>query len=623
MVTFDIETFPFSTGNMAPKPVCLCYHEPSSPHSLPILVGLGAMEQWFFETVVPLLQADNGLIIAHHAAYDFACIYEHIPSTRPYIWDLYSQNKVICTEIYERLTTIAEGFFYDSYALDACAKRNWDLNIDKDEDTWRLRYGELAEVPLEKWPQDAKDYVRGDVWWTYQLYLYQIARAAQTPTVFADTRSSWVLQLASCWGMETDRDQTLKMWNQCKTTMEEQIDKLMLAGLAKGKKVDTKIVLYPGFDPLPAIQINKKVQRAEVEKAYPGGNPPKTPTGKIKTDEKAIKACNSPILNDLKTYQSAQKVASTFVRHLQPTVVHGNFNAVVQSNRTSSFKPNLQNQTKLPGVRECFRARPGWVYVACDYDSQETRTLAQSLQTLLGRSSLAEKYRQNPNYDPHLEFAAKLAKITLQEAERLYKAGDPMICALRQRAKPANFGFPGGMKEKAFIEYAEGYDVFLTYPETKALRDEWLMQIPEMGDYFKNAERVSAHGKGSLVIPASGYTRGKIHYCAACNAYFQGLAAHASKAALYAVSYECYNVPNSPLYGSRIVCFVHDEIILESLEYRAPAAAQRLEQLMIEHMGYWVPDVPCTATAHLMRRWSKKAKPVYQNGVLVPWEGAA
>jgi len=33
-----------------------------------------------------------------------------------------------------------------------------------------------------------------------------------------------------------------------------------------------------------------------------------------------------------------------------------------------------------------------------------------------------------------------------------------------------------------------------------------------------------------------------------------------------------------------------------------------------------VPDVPIKASPALMRRWRKKAKPVYRNGVLIPWE---
>ena len=81
----------------------------------------------------------------------------------------------------------------------------------------------------------------------------------------------------------------------------------------------------------------------------------------------------------------------------------------------------------------------------------------------------------------------------------------------------------------------------------------------------------------------------------------------------------------SPLYGCRTVAFVHDEFILEAPANRAPEAAERLAEVMIEGMREVVPDVRVSVEAVLCDRWHKGAKPVRDAaGRLTVWrpEGA-
>jgi len=75
------------------------------------------------------------------------------------------------------------------------------------------------------------------------------------------------------------------------------------------------------------------------------------------------------------------------------------------------------------------------------------------------------------------------------------------------------------------------------------------------------------------------------------------------------------------LFGCRPIAFIHDEIILEVPEDGAPEAALRLEEVMVDIMSEYMPDIPVKADAHLMRRWYKSAEPVHNSdGVLIPWE---
>lgn len=80
----------------------------------------------------------------------------------------------------------------------------------------------------------------------------------------------------------------------------------------------------------------------------------------------------------------------------------------------------------------------------------------------------------------------------------------------------------------------------------------------------------------------------------------------------------------SPLFGSRPVAFIHDEIILETPADRAPEAADRLSAVMVEGMKRFVPDVAVSADAHLMDRWNKDAEPQRdERGRLKVWRAAA
>jgi hypothetical protein len=78
----------------------------------------------------------------------------------------------------------------------------------------------------------------------------------------------------------------------------------------------------------------------------------------------------------------------------------------------------------------------------------------------------------------------------------------------------------------------------------------------------------------------------------------------------------------SPLYGCRMVAFIHDEFVLEVPEAvdQARAATTRLLEVMVKGMGIYVPDVPIKAEPTLMARWYKEAEPVYDDaGNLLVW----
>lgn len=198
------------------------------------------------------------------------------------------------------------------------------------------------------------------------------------------------------------------------------------------------------------------------------------------------------------------------------------------------------------------------------------------------------------------------------------------------------------------------------------LKKLWLQQWPENTEYFSFINNCIDYGQqitskeldrwpwlkevyapGTQLAPAeimqhhSGRIRGGLDYCSAANGFFQGLLGDLAKDAVRQISRECYDntyrVPEmryfnsvkspyagmqSPLYGSHLIVFQHDEVIPELVESQMHDAAVRLSEVMVDSMRFYCPDLVSAAKAppSLMRKWFKSAEPVYSNGKLIPWE---
>lgn len=268
-----------------------------------------------------------------------------------------------------------------------------------------------------------------------------------------------------------------------------------------------------------------------------------------------------------------------------------------------------------------------YLFVFADVHNAELNALAQCIKDLCGvEGELLRALRAGK--DVHLDMAADILGIPYEEADRRKKAQDPEIKNLRQLAKPANFGYPGGMSAKTFVEYAKAYrDVNnkpfrLTQEKAAWLKRQWEKKWPEItNQYFPFVAETLEKNNAVITQVRSGRNRGRVSFTAAANGYFQGLAADGAKEACWEVTRACYIDKKSPLYGSRPVVFVHDEIIVEVRRDRAHWAAEELCRLMIKAMERWMPDLPIIVSPALAERWWKEAEEVRDaNGMLIPWE---
>jgi DNA polymerase-1 len=219
--------------------------------------------------------------------------------------------------------------------------------------------------------------------------------------------------------------------------------------------------------------------------------------------------------------------------------------------------------------------------------------------------------------DLHWHFAASSLGMTyaaIRAAEKEYKEH-------RKRAKPANFGFPGGMGAVKFVLYSRGYGVVYTEAEAKDTKAKWVATFQEMPQYFSWISRQlhAVGGEFTHVHPITQFVRGGCRYTSGANHGFQHLCAYAAKDALWAVTCACFD-PRSPLFGYRVWNFVHDEILLEGPIDTCHEAAIELSRIMEQAFNQWIPDCPTTADPFVTMIWSKKMEVTKDaNGRYIPW----
>lgn len=636
---YDTETHLFKKGMLTPLLMCLSYAYYQNGALVTGLLGRIDGLKWFRDQ----LEDHEVVLIGHNIFFDLAVLVALDSSLLPLVYAKIQKNLIRDTQLRQQLMDLAIGqlkFIVDeitgeitksSYRLSDLSWRLLKIFLKK-VDTWRLKYALLPE-DVSLWPEDARKYALDDAITTLEVYRKQ-SEIAGIPDEMADIPNSheqhmagWALYLMSIRGLRTDPVAVTKLKGELTIDLEEAMATLRTTDLIK--QVKKKKGVADDVRDMKAIKARVERAFASRGEEAPRTDPSKShPDGQISTARKTLVETGDTELKLLAEAGATEKLLGTYVPILESgTVVPitPRYNVLMETGRTSTSKPSIQNPPRKGGVRECFVARPNHLFAFSDYDTLESRALAQVNLDMQGVSSMAEALRRGE--DLHLSLAAEMLGIPLEEAQRRFAAGDHEIKEYRQQAKPANFGFPGAMSAESFREYAEGYGIRLTSEQARDLRDTWFRKWPEMRGYFDIISELS-DSEAPITQLRSGRMRGGASYCAIANGFFQGLAADLAKEACWRVSYECYvrenpYKSNSPLYGCRPVLFLHDEIGIE-IPYiqfgpeRSSAAANRLSEAMIEAAARWIPDVPVTCKPVLCRRWFKGADQVLIDGLLVP-----
>lgn len=653
IVALDCETWLIEPGLAAPPLICVQWRGNAFEYNRPAILHRDRAKE-----VVEAFLRGNCILVGHNVAYDMAVICAQWPDLIPLVFDKYDRNQVTDTMIRDQLIQVAEGEFRSwvtrdgeimpvNYTLADCTRRRLQRNLKKEG--FRMFYRIFDAVPnIDDWdkvaagfqrhvrdgfrppwfaeggvddddiagllaadPSEARTYALEDGNTTLDLYEAQEHWVKLFDDQYRQARAAFALRLITCWGFYTDTESVDKLEAALNGELDDLKDTLIAAGLIRSNgTADTKAAMAA-------------MEEACREENIPVG---RTKGGKVSLSaESCARFDDDSIIGQYSRFLTVRKTLTNDIKMLRAgcdVPVQSQY-GTTDSFRTRATKPNVQAINRGAGIREAFRPRPGFVFIQSDFEMEELHTLAQWCLVHLGKSELAKAL--NAGKDVHTMMACSLLKIPYEEGMARKKAGDKVLKEYRQRAKPINFGYPGGLGIQKFRRFAKlQYNVDMTDDEARMAKELWLQMWPEMLDFFQMAAQATANpaGVGDEWSLYSNRLHGNNRYSVVCNGRFQRLAADASKAALWAVTRAQFTQPESPLYGTRSVAFIHDEIIAECEEGpRMSAAARELGRVMCEAGSVFTPDVPLRAVPLIMRVWSKNAEPVYdEEGNLIPWE---
>ncbi len=303
----------------------------------------------------------------------------------------------------------------------------------------------------------------------------------------------------------------------------------------------------------------------------------RTKTG-ASTDEEVLRRLS--LMHELPAkileYRELAKLRSTYVEalprfiHPETQRIHAHFHqTVTATGRLSSSDPNLQNipiRTELGRqVRRAFVPSAGWEFLAADYSQIELRILAH----LAEDEALVEAFRQGQ--DIHRVTASEVFQVDPGEVSAGHRAV----------AKTINFGILYGMtafglSKELGVEPGQAEEFirnyFARYPQVRAYLDRSLEEARSRGYALTLFHR-------RRYLPELRAKELSVRQFAermAVNAPIQGSAADLIKVAMVALDAALLE----RRFQSRMVCQVHDELILEV----PPGEMEKVQPLVREVM---------------------------------------
>lgn len=657
--SLDCESHLAQPGLAAPPIVCFSIGDDWGVHLLTRLEGLAWLR-------ARLLDPEDH-VVGCNIVYDLACAAVADGSLLELIFAALDAGRIHDIAIREALIDISRGDLVERgedgigirYGMRLLALRYLKIDLSADKkaaDSWRKRYAELDGVPIEEWPWAARRYPLRDA--AFPIEIFKLQEGGRNLHDEANqVRAAFALQLMSVWGMRSNPEAVAKLRARVEAEDAKNTAAFQASGILR----------------LDGTEDRKRV--AQLVTAAYDGSPPKTaPTvkfreGQVASDRDTLMESNDPLLELYGRAGKNDKFLTTYLKLLEEGIAqpwNPQFNVLVATTRVSS---NAQQFPQVGGVRECWEARLRHLICSVDYGGLELRTMSQRAIWEEGYSRMADAL--NAGRDCHVIAGASFMAITEEEFAKRRAALDPMVNSFRDLGKIYNFGKGGGMGPGAMvynarkgskgettvspdgIHYIGGRFCVLTgqakrcgdlktlakvqgkdrrlcrkcLDVARQLDAGWLTAWPEFRALFRKASRLAEQSRYiEAVIPVSKVVRGKCGYTQWLNTPFQGLGAAATKRATWLVCREMYTRPQSPLFGSRLLLNVHDELIGEMPEDVAPEAGDRMALIMRETLKKFVPDLAKSVEAEpaLSRNMSKKAATIRDsNGRLLVWEAKA
>ena len=263
-----------------------------------------------------------------------------------------------------------------------------------------------------------------------------------------------------------------------------------------------------------------------------------------------------------------------------------------ETGRMSSSRPNVQNLPRDSRVRSLVRAPAGRRLVVADFSQIELRALA--VET--GDERLLAAFAQGE--DVHAITAAGLLECTLEEFQAL---PEPERAEKRRLAKAANFGLAYGTGPSGFRTYASAaYGIQMSEDEAECWIERWRHTYPGVARWHREQARQfrsdrMARTRLGRVRDLGRVTRAHREPWEGhrYNTVVQGSCAEALLVALADLREQLRN----RRLDARIVCTVHDEIIVEAGQVDAEVTARVLGDAMRHG---WLSVYPGASTVGLV-----------------------
>lgn len=368
-------------------------------------------------------------------------------------------------------------------------------------------------------------------------------------------------------------------------------------------------------------------------------------------DQTLKKFRTDPLIAAIRDYRKTGKVRSTYGegfldQHIRPETgrVHSRFRQLgAETGRTSSTKPNVQNILKGADWRGCFVARPGFKILTIDFNGCELRILAE----LSGESVWLEAFKNG--WDVHsvgaeILFTERWASATepgCEYAEAHQKCSCKGHRKLRGRIKAVNFGLAYGMEARKLSEeleipleeaeelmafYKGKFVIVTAYLEKSGRAAQQKFESRTMSgrrriynepSYSRVHEIVAQEVKMGKLSPERGQKETGRRYHGILNGIIregkntpiQGTNADITKIAM-GCGFDNDGKPFAwhliePVYQSKLVNMVHDELVTESPDDQAEACFAAVADCMTRAGAEFVKTIPMTTDGHIADRWVK------------------
>lgn len=498
LIAIDFETHLISNEHPWPKPVCLSWFDG---------VNSGLIVDDIEQFLLKILTEDY-TIIAHNMSFEANVIDTWYPKLRCALKAKISQEKLICTKVYEQLLDNIRRKQVQRFGLDSIVNNYFKVDISadkKDPDAWRLRYSELEGVPLEEWPKAAVDYAIDDSIWAYKAFLEQ----RKTPVDYSLSVSADIyLNKMGSYGILVDMERV---------------------NLLEKELLDIIIPRYKKLEKLDLVQFDKKTNKYKkkmknfrefVEKHVKDIE--KTAKGNTSTSKESVERYVATLDEDTVAYRALlnfleimkyEKMLTAYVARLKTAepLIRTSYRAAVSSGRTSSSSSkaypsvNIQQMPRsVDGVtwdvRNCFIPREGYKICSIDYAGLELASTSNQLFTLTGKRDMLDVINKGEKpTDMHSMLAYRIMNMKEKTNETydsfVAKKKEKLQASYRQLAKPINLGFPGGIGYDTMrsLLAKEGINPKLVVLESSAYEDRltWKRRATRNEGYPTRIRRVA------------------------------------------------------------------------------------------------------------------------------------